>query len=315
MKIAIVGGAGRVGSNTAFALQFWGLGREIALIDVSLEGAQGEALDLLHGAAFTSSQRIYAGGFEALEGSDVVVITAGLRRKPDESRLDLINRNVKLFNDIVDQVRQAPLPREATLVVVTNPVDILTRVAVERSGFPPSQVLGLGTVLDTLRFRSLLADHFQVDPTQMNALILGEHGDSMVPIWSTASVNGLPLTSLPGYQQQEVAAIFDRARTSGAEVIKLKGGAGYAVGVAIAAVVRAVVHDTKSVLPVSTLQTGLYGIRDVCLSVATVVGRKGAEATVEMELWPKELAALQKSAAALRATLEQVQAQSAALSP
>ncbi|MBI3924003.1 MAG: malate dehydrogenase [Armatimonadetes bacterium] len=306
MKISIIGGAGRVGSNTAFVLQLMGLGSQLALIDVNTDGAAGEALDLLHGAAFTSAQRISSGGMEELAGSDIVVVTAGLRRKPDESRLDLINRNVQLFVGILDGVRAAPLPADSTLIVVTNPVDILTQLAVDRSGFPPDRVLGLGTVLDTLRFRSLLGEHFRTDPTQVAALILGEHGDSMVPIWSTASVNGVPLTSLTGYDPQRVGAIFDRTRTSGAEVIKRKGGAGYAVGVAIAEVVEAIVKDTGSVLPVSTLQAGLYGIRDVCLSVATRVGRKGAEERLEMELWPKEEAALQQSADSLRATLSKV---------
>ncbi|MGE0488148.1 MAG: L-lactate dehydrogenase [Vulcanimicrobiota bacterium] len=308
MKISVVGGAGRVGSNTAFALQAWGLGNELALIDVNTDGAAGEALDLLHGAAFTAPQRITSGGFDHLQGSDIIVVTAGLRRQPDEPRLALINRNVKLFNDIMDHIRKAAVPAHCVLVVVTNPVDILTHVAVERSGLPPQQVLGLGTVLDTLRFRSLLADYFQLDATQMQALILGEHGDSMVPIWSTANINGVPFTSLPAYEQSKITAIFERARKSGAEVIKLKGGAGYAVGIAIAAVVRAVARDTKTLLPVSTLQTGLYGIRDVCLSVPTVVGAGGAERLVEMELWPKEEAGMRHSAESLKATLEQVRA-------
>ncbi|MEW6280263.1 MAG: lactate/malate dehydrogenase family protein [Candidatus Eremiobacterota bacterium] len=303
MKVTIVGGGGRVGSNTAFVLQNRGLGSDLALIDVSAEAAAGEALDLLHGAAFTAPQRFKScNGYTAAEGSDVVVITAGLRRKPDESRLDLINRNARLFSEILDNLRQVVLPPHATLIVVTNPVDILTQLAFERSGFPPQRVIGLGTVLDTLRFRSLLADHFGVDPTQVSALILGEHGDSMVPIWSTAAVNGVPLPSLPGYDQQKVAGIFDRASKSGAEVIKLKGGAGYAVGVAIAQVVEAVARDSKSILPVSTMQTGLYGLRGVCYSVPTVVGRGGAEAQIEMELWPKELAGLQRSGEALRET-------------
>ncbi len=306
MKIAIVGGAGRVGSNAAFALQAWGLGRELALIDVNQQGAAGEALDLMHGSAFTKSQKIYGAGFEALEGSDLVVITAGLRRQPDEPRLALINRNVELFQGITEHIRQAALPAHCVVLVVTNPVDVLTRVAVDQCGLPPSQVIGLGTVLDTLRFRSLLAEHFQVDATQMEALILGEHGASMVPVWSTATVNGVPLTSLANYNQTVVTALFERAKGSGAEVIRLKGGAGYAVGIAIAEVVRAVVDDAKAVLPVSSLQQGLYGVKDVCLSVATVVGRGGAEQLIDMELWPKEEAGIQRSAQELAATLAQL---------
>ena len=306
MKISIIGAGGRVGSNTAFALQCLGLGRELVLIDANREAAEGEALDLLHGAAFTSPQVIRAGEESELDGSDIIIITAGLRRQPDEPRLALINRNVGLFNGILGSIQKAALPRRCILIVVTNPVDILTQVAVERSGFSPEKVLGLGTVLDTLRFRSLLAQEYHVDPRQVNALILGEHGDSMVPVWSTATVNGVPLTSLVDYDQQKAWRIFVRAQNSGAEVLKKKGGAGYAVGIAIAEVVKAILEDSGAILPVSTMQTGLYGIRGVCLSVPTRVGAEGALQTLEMDLWAKERSALVDSAAALRETWGQV---------
>jgi L-lactate dehydrogenase len=306
MKISIIGGGGRVGSNTAFALQVMGLGRELVLFDANQAAAEGEALDILHGAAFTSSQLVRAGQEGDLDGSDIIVITAGLRRQPDEPRLALINRNVGLFDGILGSIKKAALPKRCVLIVVTNPVDILTRVAVERSGFPAEKVLGLGTVLDTLRFRSLLGQEFQVDPRQVSALILGEHGDSMVPVWSTATVNGVPLMSLPGYDQQKVWQLFVRAQNSGAEVLKKKGGAGYAVGVAIAEVIKAIATDSGAILPVSTKQSGLYGIHDVCLSVPTRVGAQGAVGALEMDLWPKEKSALTDSAAALKATWAQV---------
>jgi L-lactate dehydrogenase len=306
VKISIIGGAGRVGSNLAFALQMAGVGSELVLVDANPEGAAGEALDLLHGSAYTTSQRITSGGYEQIEGSDFVVITAGLRRKPDESRLDLINRNVSLFAGILDSLRKVALGPETNLIVVTNPVDILTQLSIDRSGFPAHRVIGLGTVLDTLRFRSLLGEHFQVNPRQLQALILGEHGDSMVPVWSTACIDGVPLTSHPRYDQGKVGAIFERARKSGAEVIKLKGGAGYAVGVAILEVIRAIANDTKAILPVSTLQKGLYGISDICLSVPTRLGKGGCEEHLEMELWPKELAALRVSAESLKDTMSKV---------
>lgn len=307
MKVGIIGGAGRVGSNLAFAMQMAGLGSELVLVDANAQGATGEALDLLHGAAYTAPQRIRAGGYEALEGADAVVITAGLRRKPDESRLDLINRNVELFCGILSQLRNVVVSPRCHLIVVTNPVDILTQIAAETSGFPRSRVIGLGTVLDTLRFRSLLAEFFGVASPQLQALILGEHGDSMVPIWSTACVDGVPLTSLPKYDPGAVMKIFERTRKSGAEVISLKGGAGYAVGVAILEVLKALAYDTKAVLPVSTWQTGAYGLKDICISVPTRLGRDGVEACIEMELWPKEAAALTASGVALRETLAKVQ--------
>ena len=306
MKISLIGAGGRVGSNTAFALQCLGLGRELVLLDSNQAAAEGEALDLLHGAAFTSSQIIRAGEEKDLDGSDIIIITAGLRRQPDEPRLALIHRNVGLFESILSGIKRAALPKRCILIVVTNPVDIMTRVAVERSGFPPEQVLGLGTVLDTLRFRSLLAQEFRVDPRQLSALILGEHGDSMVPVWSTATVNGVPLTSLPGYDQQKAWSLFLRAQKSGAEVILKKGGAGYAVGLAIAEVVKAIISDSGAMLPVSTWQRGLHGISDVCLSLPTRVGAGGALETIEMDLWPKERTALCESAAALKATWREV---------
>lgn len=307
MKIGIIGGAGRVGSNLAFAMQMSGVGSEIVLVDANQKGATGEALDLLHGSAYTSPQRIYAGGYEALEGADAVVITAGLRRQPDESRLDLINRNVQLFVGILAELRKVVVSPRCHLIVVTNPVDILTQLAAESSGFPKQRVIGLGTVLDTLRFRSLLAEFFGVSAPQMHSLILGEHGDSMVPIWSTACVDGVPLPSLPGYDAAAVMKIFERTRKSGAEVISLKAGAGYAVGVAILEVLKALLEDSKAILPVSTWQQGAYGLRDVCISVPTRLGKNGVEQIIEMELWPKESAALSASADALLDTLAKVQ--------
>lgn len=308
MKVAIIGGGGRVGSNTAYALQVGGLVQEIAIVDASAELAQGEALDLRHGSSMTSSQRIYAGGYEVCEGADILLVTAGLRRKPDESRLQLINRNVALFRTIVEEIRKArPSPR-AIMFVVANPVDILTYIAVKANLFPASQVIGLGTVLDTCRFRSFLGEHYKVDPTQISALILGEHGDSMVPIWSTAAVNGVPLWNLPGYREDEAVRIFENTRKSGAEVIKLKGGAGYAVGVAIKQVIDAIALDRKSILPVSSLQTGAMGLSDVCISLPTLIGRNGVEGVFEMTLWEKERLALQQSGRVLKETLNQVMA-------
>jgi L-lactate dehydrogenase len=276
------------------------------VIDVAREMAEGEALDLRHGASLSAPQKITFGGTEAAEGSDIVIITAGLRRKPDESRLDLINRNVSLFRSILDELRQVNLPEHAVLLVVSNPVDILTYLAVKEFTLPPQQVIGLGTVLDTARFRSLLAEHFGVAATDMKVLILGEHGDSMVPVWSSAAANGVPLQSLPGYDPVKVQEIFDFTKKSGAEVIRLKGGAGYAVGLAIREVVHAILLDTRQILPVSTLQTGLYGISDVCLSVPTIVGRRGVIQQIEMQLTEEELQALQRSARALKETLAQV---------
>jgi len=302
MKVAIVGGGGRVGSCAAFALQCSGIVNEIVLLDANQATAEGEALDLLHGAAFCSDQRISAGTYADCSDADIVCITAGLRRKPDESRLDLINRNVSLFIGILDSLKSAGLSKNAIVFIVSNPVDILTQLAVERTGLPAAQVIGLGTVLDTSRFCSLIADALKLPPTQVRAMILGEHGDTMLPIWSSATVDGFPLTKFPGATPAFQTQIFERTQKSGAEVISRKGGAGYAVGVAIREVIDCIALDRQRLLPVSSLVTGAYGIRDVCISVPTIVGRGGVVRHIELELWPKELQGLQASAKALKDT-------------
>jgi L-lactate dehydrogenase len=240
-----------------------------------------------------------------LDGSNVVVICSGLRRKPDESRLDLINRNVALFRGILDQIKNRQLADNAR-ARCQQPVDILTYLAAKNLNMDETRVMGLGTVLDTCRFRSLLSQHFNVQPTDISALLLGEHGDSMMFAESTAQIAGVPLRSFPNYDAEKVNAIFERTRTSGAEVIKLKGGAGQAVGVSIAEVVHAVLQNKKQVLPVSTVQNGLFGISEVALSVPTVVGRSGAESLIEIALTDDEKQKLVASGDALKATLKQV---------
>src|SRR5437868_10898738 len=199
LKVSIIGGGGRVGSNAAFTLQCAAIVSEIHLLDANEQMAAGEALDLLHGASVAGDQKIYAGNYEKCADADVVVITAGLRRKPDESRLDLINRNVSLFKQILDSLKGAGLKKDAILFVVSNPVDILTRLAIEQLKYDPRKVIGLGTQLDTARFRSLIALETGLPPSQIKALILGEHGDSMVPIWSSATAAGIPLVTLANF--------------------------------------------------------------------------------------------------------------------
>jgi L-lactate dehydrogenase len=306
MKVGIIGGGGIVGASAGFALQLGGIVHEIVIVDVNADLAEGQALDMMHGAPAIADQVITAGGYEDLADADLLCITAGLRRKPDESRLALINRNVELFKKILASITNAGMKPDATVLVVSNPVDILTYLAAEELGLPKSRVIGLGTLLDTLRFRSLLALNLQAPATQVSAIILGEHGDSMVPIWSSASIGGLPLEKYPGYTQKLGQETFIRAKTSGAEMIKKKTGAGYAVGVSIAEVVHAIALDSKRILPISSVQRGCYGLRDVALSVPTIVGRDGAEKPLEIELWPKEVQALKRSGAILQETLSKV---------
>jgi L-lactate dehydrogenase len=308
MKVSIIGGGGLVGSSAAYALQCGGIVSHLCLIDANADSARGHALELLHGACLSSDQRISAGSMEDIPSSNVVVITAGLRRKPDESRLDLINRNVDLFLGLLDQVKSAGLKDNAYLVVVSNPVDVLTYLAVQRSGLPWQRVLGLGTQLDTARFRGYLAKALSVPASQVDALVLGEHGDSMVPVWSSATVAGLPLEQWPGFTPVLAQQAFEDTKTAGATLIKLKGGSSMAVGHSIRAVVEAIARDSRRVLPVSTLQQGLYGVRDVCLSVPTIVGCGGCRQQVELALTTKERLGIQQSAKVLRQIIDQVEA-------
>jgi L-lactate dehydrogenase len=306
MKVSIIGGGGRVGASAAFALQCYNIVSELHLLDANEQAAQGEALDLLHGASFAGDQKIYAGNYDRCSDSDLILITAGLRRKPDESRLDLINRNVTLFKQILDSLKSATLKKDAILFVVSNPVDILTRLAIDHLKYDPTKVIGLGTQLDTARFRSLIALETGLPPSQIKALILGEHGDSMVPIWSSATAAGISLLKFPNFNAAAQQKIFDRTKTSGAEAIKLKGGAGYAVGLTIAEVIHAIALNQEKVLPISTQLTGEYGIRHTCTSVPTLINRSGVAKRYEIELWPKETSMLQAGSKQLDATYAQI---------
>ncbi len=307
MKVSIIGGGGVVGSTAAFALQCGGGASDICLIDANKDLALGQANDLLNGASLVADQRITAGDIGEVASSHVVVITAGLRRKPEESRLDLINRNVDLFLGILDQLKTAGLKENSYLLVVSNPVDVLTYLAVQRSGLPWQRVIGLGTQLDTARLRGYLARRLQAPPTQVQALILGEHGDSMVPIWSSATINGLPLNQWPGFSPVVEREVFEETKTAGATMIKLKGASAFAVALSIREVVHSILLDSRKILPVSTLQQGSYGIRDVCLSVPTVIGCGGVRQRIELALTARERTALQHSAKVLRQTIEQVE--------
>lgn len=307
MKVSIIGGGGRVGSNAAFALQCAGIVSEIHLLDANEQMAQGEALDLLHGASIAGDQKIYAGNYDKCADADLVCITAGLRRKPDESRLDLINRNVTLFKQILESLKNAGLKKDAIIFVVSNPVDVLTRLAIDYLKWDPKKTIGLGTQLDTARFRSLIALETGLPPSQIKALILGEHGDSMVPIWSSATVGGVSLIKLENFNTALQQKVFDRTKTSGAEAIKLKGGAGWAVGLSIAEVIHPIALNQPKVLPISTQLTGEYGIKGTCTSVPTLIDRRGVVQRYEIELWPRELSGIQQGAKQLDQTFGQIQ--------
>ena len=298
VKVGIIGGGGRVGSNFAFALQMADIASEIVLNDVVDDMAAGEALDLRHGMSVAGPCHIRAGSITDLKDMDIIMVSAGSRRKPDESRLDLITRNVGIMRTVLEQI--TAVNRSAFLIIVSNPVDIMTYIAATTTGLPKNKVIGLGNVLDTVRFRSLIGEYFNVDHRQVEATLMGEHGDTMFPVWSRAAIGGVPIRNWPGYSVEKLNEIMDQTRKGGAEVIRLKGGAGWAVGLSILEVVEAIARDRRKVLPVASYIEDYHGVKDVCLSVPTVVGKGGIESRPVMDLEPGEIESLRKAEKALK---------------
>src|SRR3954453_22316017 len=304
MKLSVVGGAGRVGSTTLFQLVLEGGFQELAVCDIAREAAEGEALDLRHGLALSHRCTITSGGIEASEGSDFVVITAGIPRKPGETRLDLLRKNVDLMQGVLAELSKHS--KDFYLIMVANPVDVLTYQAIRTSGLPADKVIGTGTLLDTVRFRSLLGDRLNVAPEQVYVYMLGEHGDSQAPWSSGGSVAGVPLRQFPGFSDALLGEVVEATRFGGAEVIKRKGGTFYAVAPMIVELLRAIAFDQQRVLPVSTLMDGLLGMSNVALSLPTVIGRNGRERIIEPPLDKQESEALQDSYRVLREAVESV---------
>jgi len=306
--IGIVG-VGNVGRAAAYALFNQRLASEIILLDLDQDRAKGEAMDLMHGQILVGSTRVRAGSYEDLADAQVIVITAGASQKsPDESRLHLLERNAAIFDHIVGKL-DAHAPN-SLLVVATNPVDVLTYVTQVLSERPSQLVIGTGTLLDTARFRALLGAHYNVDPRSVHAYILGEHGDSEVPIWSNANIGGQLIQKHEVLGQQlhadAMQNLFERARDAAYEIIELKGHTDSAIGVVIARIIRSVLGDEKSVLPVSTRTEGRYGLADACLSIPCVVGNAGVEAQIMPELSATEQKGLEHSAAVLRESLDEL---------
>jgi len=306
VKIAVVGGAGRVGATTLFQLVLEGVAQELAVVDVVTDRAEGEMLDLLHGTHLSHRVTFSGPGYEACAGADFVIITAGIPRKPDETRLDLLKKNV-------DNLRDNVLPTlsnyagNAFIIMIANPADILTYQAAIHGAFPPERVIGTGTLLDSTRMRSLLANRLDVDPQQVYAYMLGEHGDSQSPYLSGATVAGIPLAEFPGYSKAMVDEVIEATRFGGAEVIKRKGGTFYAVAPMIVELIKAIKNDTHQVLPVSTLLNGEFlGMRNVALSLPTMVGKNGRVKLVPPPLSDDERSGLLKSYNVLREALDSV---------
>ena len=305
-KVAIVG-CGFVGSASAFALMQSGLFSEMVLIDVDHDRAEGEALDIAHGMAFGSPMNIYAGDYSDIDDAAITVITAGANQAPGETRLDLVNKNVAIFKSIIPQIAERDY--QGILLVVSNPVDILTYVALKLSGMPANRVLGSGTTLDTARFKYALGEHLGVDPRNVHARIIGEHGDSEIAAWSLANISGIPLNDfceLRGHfeHDESMQRIAEDVKNSAYEIIAKKKATYYGIAMSVKRICEAIVRDEKPILPVSNFQHGVHGLHDVVLSMPAVVGKNGIEYQVPAPLSTDELARLHESAKALREVID-----------
>jgi len=307
-KVGLVG-VGMVGASFAYALMQRGLANELVIVDADTARAEGEAMDLNHGLPFVRPMQISSGDYPDLAGAAVVVVAAGANQKPGETRLDLLQRNGTIIRAIIPQiVRHAP---DAIIVLATNPVDVLTHIAVQVAGLPPGRVFGSGTILDTARFRYLLGEHYKVDPRSVHAYIVGEHGDSELALWSLANIAGVRLREFVGlgsrgYDQAAMDSIFAQTRDAAYEIIRRKRATYYAIGLGLLTIVEAVLRDQRTVLTVSTPMAGQYGVRDISISLPTIVGRGGAEEVLNLVIAPEEEQAFRHSAQVLHDRLSQL---------
>ncbi len=301
-KIGIIG-IGNVGATIAYTLMESEMFSEIVLIDVNTQKAQGEAMDLNHCLPFLSPMQIYSGNYNDLSGAGIVIIAAGVNQKPGETRIDLVQRNSDVLKAITDRIKN--VNSECILLVVTNPVDILTYVSLKLSGFPAERVIGSGTVLDTARLKYLLGEKLDVDPRNVHSFIIGEHGDSEFAVWSGANVSGI---NLPDYcpicdhcgNMEELYSLHGYVKNSAYEIIRGKGATFYAIAQATKRIVEAIVRDENTILPVSTYLDGQYGLSDICMSIPAVVGRSGIKHVLDFPLSDSEKTALMKSAEILK---------------
>jgi L-lactate dehydrogenase len=308
IRIAIIG-AGTVGSTIAYAAMIRGLVHELVLIDVVAGKAEAEAKDLMHGSMFLPAVQVSSGSIADCRGAGIVVITAGAKQKPGQTRLDLIETNAGIFREMIPKVRAAA--PKAILLIVSNPVDVLTYITLRLSELPPARVIGSGTVLDTSRFRSLLARRLSLAVANVHAYIVGEHGDSEVPLWSSAQVAGVPLEAFtsPGVAPltaEDRETIFHNVRDAAAQVIRAKGATNWAVGLAVARILEALLRDERSVLTVGGLVSDYHGVDDVCLSAPRVVASAGIGDPIPLHVSDAELAALRRSAETLHAATREL---------
>ncbi|HSF80275.1 MAG TPA: L-lactate dehydrogenase [Anaerolineales bacterium] len=305
VRVAVVG-AGQVGATCAYTLLLRGIVSEIVLITKNHDHAEGEAMDLNHGMLFARPARIWAGDFDDCVSADIVVLAAGAAQSPGETRMDLLKRNAALIEDILPKAIKHN--QDAILVLVTNPVDVMTHIAREISGFPPERVIGSGTVLDTARLRYLLSQRLHVEPRSVHAFVIGEHGDTQVVVWSLANVAGIRLDDYDRRNGRAINAktktdIAELTRNAAYEVIRRKGATYYAIAAGVSRIVEAITRDENSVLTVSSLVEGHYGLSGVSLSLPRVVNQRGVAHTLELPLNRMEQAALEKSALTIKAAI------------
>ena len=314
-KCAIIG-CGNVGATTAYSLVLDRTFSEIVLIDINSKKAAGEAADLNHGLPFIAPMSIYAGDYSDLSDASIIIITAGANQRPGQSRTDLVRENVKIFNTIVENIIK--YNTDAILLVVTNPVDILTYVTWKQSGFPAERVIGSGTVLDTARLKYLAGQYLEVDNRNIHSFIIGEHGDSELAVWSCATVSGIPLkefcrSSCLNCGMEKLHEMYNDVKNSAYDIIEAKGATYYAIAEAVRRIVDAIVHDEDSVLPVSSLINDHYGLNDVCLGVPSVVGRTGIKRILDLPLDETEYKALHQSANKMKEILASLEPQASVL--
>ena len=301
-KIVVIG-AGAVGSTFAYSMLIHGLAPEIVIIDFNRERAEGEAMDLNHGMPFAYPTKIWAGDYEDCKDADIVVIAVDKGQKIQQSRLELAQGNFEMLKQIVPNITK--YNKDCILLVVTNPLDVMTYAALKLSGFPWNRVIGSGTILDTARLRYLLSEHLQIDPRNVHAYIIGEHGDSEVPVWSLANVAGIrlkdycPICKIP-YNPDDFNNLFLKVRDAGYEIIKRKGRTFYAVALGMTKIVESIIRNENAVVTASCLLQDYHGVSDICLSVPLILNRKGIEQIIKLPLSDKETADFQKSAAIVK---------------
>ncbi|CDD67370.1 l-lactate dehydrogenase [Eggerthella sp. CAG:368] len=307
-KVAIIG-CGFVGSTTAFCLMQSGLFSEMVLIDIDQQRAEGEALDIAHGMPYYKPMNIYAGTYEDLADANIVIITAGVNQKPGETRLDLVQKNTAIFKTIIPEITKTSF--NGILLVISNPVDILTYVTLKLSEYPTNRVIGSGTVLDSARLKCVIGERLDVDPRNVHARIVGEHGDSEFVLWSLANVSGVPINQyceLLGHfdHEESMKEVADHVKNSAYEIIEKKHATYYGIACAVKRICEAIIRDEKPILPISSYLEGEYGISDVVLSTPAIVGKNGLEYKVQVPINEEEQEKLEASAIALKEIIAQL---------